>query len=218
MEDRERLISGKWLNCRLIEAAQALLAGMFPDLKGLQSPLYGEKLRFKKANNFIQILNVERCHWITISNVGCEEGVVNVYDSAYNTLSLATKKQICSLWQPVSSQVKFCLANIQRQPNSTDCGLFAIASATEVAYAKDPTLCYWDIPKMREHLAVCLESGTMTSFPLRRARRQCVGHEFKSITEVVYCTCRMPNDPNISMICCNKCNEEVPQRVCGGWT
>ena len=122
------------------------------------------------VSTFIQILNVERSHWIVVSNVGCKKAVVNIYDSAYNFLSLNTKQQICSLWQPSSDQVEFQLVNVQRQPNSSDCGLFAIANATELAHGRDTMLCMWDTCQMREHLFNCLEMGKIEQFPLIRQR------------------------------------------------
>ena len=208
-EDKERLTSGKWLNYRLIEASQVLLAKYFPDVKRLQSPLFGEKLAFKRVEGkFVQILNVERLHWITVTNIGCEEGVVMVYDSLFNTMSLNSKQQICSLYQPTCSQLEFRLANIQRQPNTADCRLLAIACATELVQSRDPTCCNLNVSQMRQHLAMCLESGKMEAFPLRGPRRQPVGRVIKkSIIEPVYCKCRMLNDPSVAMICFDKCNE-----------
>ena len=58
-------------------------------MEGLQSPLFGTTVSFQRVQGaFVQILNVDRSHWMTVSNIGCEEGVANVYDIMYNTLSL----------------------------------------------------------------------------------------------------------------------------------
>ena len=92
-EDRDRLVTGRWLNCRLIETAQLLLKKAPPDMEGLQSPLNGESYKFKTVQGrFIQILNVQKSHWIVVSDVGCEAGVVNIYDSAYDFFDLDSKK------------------------------------------------------------------------------------------------------------------------------
>ena len=46
-----------------------------------------QKQQFKEAQGgFVQILNVHKSHWISVSNVGCEANAINVYDSAYATL------------------------------------------------------------------------------------------------------------------------------------
>ena len=67
---------------------------------------------------------MDQVYWIT-AYIGCEVGEVIVYDSMYKTLSHNSEKQICSMW-PTGSQVTFNLANIQRSPNNSDCGLFAV--------------------------------------------------------------------------------------------
>ena len=132
-----------------------------------------------------------------------------MYDSMHKTLSLNSKQQICSMYhQPTCSQVTFKLANIQQQPNNSDCGLFAIACATELGQSRDPTLRHWNVSQMHQHLAICLESGRMEAFLLRRPRRQPVGWTVKKyISEPIYCVCRMQNDPSAAMICCDKCSE-----------
>ena len=106
--------------------------------------------------------------------------------SAYNFLSLNTKQQICSLWQPSSDQVEFQLVNVQRQPNSSDCRLFAIANATELAHGRDTMLCMWDTCQLCEHLFNCLEMGKIEQFPLIRQRCIPVGKHIKK-TLVIYC-------------------------------
>ena len=99
--------------------------------------------------------------------------------SAYNFLSLNIKQQICSLWQPSSDQVEFQLVIVQQQPNSSDCGLFAIANVTELAHGQDPMLCMWDTCQMREHLFNCFEMGKIEQFPLICQRRTPVGKHIK---------------------------------------
>ena len=100
------------------------------------------------------------------SNINCEEGVVAVYDSIYPSLTLDCRKQICSLWKPKHDQVKFLMADVSKQPNCSDCGLFAIACDTKLAHAKNPQECTWDVSQMRLHLGICLESGRMQPFPI----------------------------------------------------
>ena len=48
-------------------------------MEGLQSPLFGANISFQRVEGaFVQILNVDQSHWITVLNIGCEEGVVKV--------------------------------------------------------------------------------------------------------------------------------------------
>ena len=213
--DKDRLMRKDWLNCRLIEAAQCLLKEAAPTMEGLQTPLNGEGYKFRQVSGrFIQVLNVHnKSHWIVVSNVGCEAGVVNIFDSAYNFLDLNMKKQICSLWQPSFNEVELRLVNIQHQPNGSDC---AIACATELAHDRDPQLCVWETERMRPHLRDCFENRKIEPFPLWRPRRITIHNRFKScIKEDIYCICRMPNDPHVAMICCDKCSKWYHKKCMG---
>ena len=42
--------------------------------------------------------------------------------------------------------------NVQQQEGCDDCGLFAVAFATELAFGKDPTHCCHEQKKKRKHL------------------------------------------------------------------
>ncbi len=39
------------------------------------------------SGEFVQIVHVRNNHWCLVSTVGCESGVIRVYDSLYKTLS-----------------------------------------------------------------------------------------------------------------------------------
>ncbi len=47
------------------------------------------------------------------------------------------------------------------QSGTYDCGLFAIAFATALAFGEKPELFFFDRSKMRVHLWQCLERGQM---------------------------------------------------------
>ena len=80
------------------------------------------------------------------------------------------KKQICSVACLISDVYTFDKINIQSQPNSSDCGLFAIACATELAGGFDPATCYWSCSQMRSHLMQGLITGKLRQFP---STKQC---------------------------------------------
>ena len=106
----------------------------------------------------------------------------------------------------VNSQ-KDSLANVETQRNSYDCGVHAIANATELALGRDPVVCRWDGGRMREHLKTCLEEGVMKSFPTLGKKRVPFGSRVRNtVLERLYCTCRMPNDKTRPMISCDNCH------------
>ena len=66
----------------LCEVLPWLLSKQFPEGKGLYSVLAfeGENPKVEKGlNDFVQIINVSAQHWVTVSNVGCEDNSFNVF-------------------------------------------------------------------------------------------------------------------------------------------
>ena len=95
---REVISPDGWLSDTVIRAAQLLILQEFPNIAGLQDPAVHRSLCFQiLRGEFVQIIFVRGCHWCTISNVGCDDGVVNVYDSVYSSASSETVKSIASL-------------------------------------------------------------------------------------------------------------------------
>ena len=54
----------------------------------------GEGYKFRHVSGrFIQVQNVHnKSHWFVVFNVGCEAGIVNIFDSAYKFLDINTDK------------------------------------------------------------------------------------------------------------------------------
>ena len=217
---RDRVIlqtAGSWVNDNIISAAHRLLKQQSEDkIEGFQCTQLAKKLAFAKIKpftQFVQILHVDGNHWNVLSNIrGHDGGIMSdsvfIFDSLYNHVSLHTKKQICSLIRPRCKEFRFDIVDTQRQTNASDCGIFAIAFATELIHHKSPALCEFDVSQMRPHLIKCLEGGALSRFPLKKVRRVPMGRMVrKSIKENIYCSCRMPNDKNIAMIYCDRCTE-----------
>jgi Ulp1 family protease len=56
---------------------------------------------------------------------------------------------------------------VQRQTNGTDCGVFAVAFLLEFCFRGVDELqrTTFDVKKMRQHMASCLEQRELTPFP-----------------------------------------------------
>ena len=78
----------------------------------------------------VQIHHTGKIHWITSSSIGGQQ--VKVYDSLYDDLIESTEKQLTQCYYNRIDHAGQ-LPVIQRQKGSTDCGLFAIAYAYEIA-------------------------------------------------------------------------------------
>ena len=163
---------------------------------------------------YIQILHIQN-HWVTVSNMkvpgdGYFTECACIYDNLYHaSVAANTKVQICSFVRPKAVEMRFDLMNIQPQDNLNDCGVYAIACATELTYGYDPCLAFFQPEAMRSHLTKCLESRTMLRFPLKKVRRVGFGKRVKqSVAERIYCNCRMPNyDKSLPMVMCSICSQ-----------
>ena len=49
--------------------------------------------------------------------------------------------------------------NVAAQSGSTECGLYAIAIMTALAYGQDPALFIFDQNNLRTHLGECFKAG-----------------------------------------------------------
>ena len=219
--DREVLLSESWLNDNIVYATENLLSQQTKDanIYGWQSPqLVKTKFKVLPPNcKYIQVLNVHKSHWITISNINIHDDTrssnsVSIYDSNFHSRpSPSTRMQICSFVKPTCKVFKFDVLNTMPQPNAHDCGVFALACATDLAHGHDPVLSEWNIEgnTMRMHLLECLERGHVSPFPTKKKRRIPLGRRVhRTIEERIYCICRLPNlNKDLAMICCNVCHE-----------
>ena len=163
--DKAILESTTWLNDNIIRVTQDILLK-----KGMGKILGGEST-VCQTKGWIQAFATElhihtdteyrNYHWILVSNIDPRDGSslidsVGIQDSNRMThVSQRLMKEICSFVRPTSDTYTFDIINIMNQPNGSDCGLFAIACATELVERKDPALCHWDCTMMRPHLMQC---------------------------------------------------------------
>ena len=99
--------------------------------------------------------------------------------------------------------INILLFPIQTQPNTSDCGVFAIAFTMAICNGQNPEEISFFVPRMRRHLKQCLEEGVMRHFPSkpRTCRRRT-----KRIEELfIFCHCRLQEEGN--MCACHKCHE-----------
>ena len=162
--DHDRLSGGLELTDMHINASQRLLKSQFPKFQGLSSTLSPTHIH-NWTDNYIQVLHCRSNHWITISTVGCNHDEINIYDSLYANVDNATKDIIEKIF--ASSTITISLPPVQRQIGVKDCGLFAVAFATYLAFGNDYRLLsstQFKQHNLRSHMIACLENGSMTQF------------------------------------------------------
>ena len=94
-----------WLSDEHIDHAQWLLLQRFLGCKGLHFVLAFEGKERKGQKEFVQIMNVGRKHWVTVTNIGCGIDVVKVYDSKYMELTEKDKMSFINVSQHCSTPV-----------------------------------------------------------------------------------------------------------------
>jgi len=159
MSDQEILSMGQELTDAHMNAAQKLILHQFPTYQGLKNTLLKDSIGFW-TNNYIQVLHCRGCHWITVSTIGCHPGEVDVYDSLYTDVDDNTK---CKIEKVFGSRIKFNLARVRRQAGFTDCGAFAVAFATSLAFGRSNFMPQQD--QLRPHLQRCFEERYIQPFP-----------------------------------------------------
>ena len=95
--------------------------------------------------------------------------------------------------------------NIQVQPNTNDCDLFAIAFAITISSGQAPEHLLFDVEQMRSHLTSCFEKKEMNPFPLiEEAMREEKG-QLGRMRQCMACKCRLLESNK--MVCCDTCSE-----------
>ena len=216
--DQEIVLSRRgWLTDKIIHAAQILLLQFFPNMAG---PVLQKVFAFQvHSGEFVQIIHVRNNHWCVVSTVGCETGVVHVYDSLYRTLSKETVRLIASLAYSPCSELRVTMMDVEKQSNLSDCGVLAIAYAFDLCSGLNPCTVRFDHSKIRSHLATCLEDCQFSRFPVLGERKSAVRKP--KIVEL-HCSCRMPEEKGDEMAQCDVCHVwyhrhsmDIPSEVFG---
>ena len=198
-----------WIGDDHIDHCQGLLLKQFPATKGLQNRmLFGTHDACNVGapdGEFLQILNMSGTHWLCASTVGCDPGIINLFDSLYT--GSTTPQLLNELARMIHTDSPEMIINWQqcsKQVGGNDCGLFALAFATALCHGLNPSSFFFSQGFMHAHLQKCMTEGKMTMFPGRSTSRpRCK----KSIRVPLFCHCRMPNDTRLKMIACAICSE-----------
>ena len=80
---------------------------------------------------------------------------------------------IGSLVYSPSSDLKITMMDVGKQSNGSDCGVLAIAYAFDICSGLNPCTVRFDHSKIRSHLATCLQTCSVSRFPVL-GERMCV--------------------------------------------
>ncbi|XP_033636978.1 uncharacterized protein LOC117297905 [Asterias rubens] len=184
-KDRTILVDGEWLTDNHIVAGQRLLSRQFPALEGLQEPVLGNVLQFKPiVSDGVQVMQNGNNHWVTLFKTG--EKIIKVMDSKNMGLTRQLTHQVINLCEgdDNTGAWEVRLPRMHRQRGSSDCGVFALAYATELAFKGDPEIVVYEQKRLRQHLKDCLEAMEMSPFP-KKACKERTPREIGKRTQIV---------------------------------
>ena len=164
----KKLKSGDWVCDVIIEKATHMLKSQFPDVQGLQ---YSMKSKSQLSNfgpvtgDSIQIHHDGGFHWVVSTSKGDE---IFVYDSLYPKPSQNLSTQLRSCYKNFIKKdgLKVQYKNVSKQNGQSDCGVYAIAYAFDIASGKSPDQIVYNQCLMRKHLVECIEKDSLSSFPV----------------------------------------------------
>lgn len=180
---------------------------------------------FPKAegDRWMQIINDQHAqHWL-LAAYGFNDLGVCVYDSMPFTKDGRAHFLAClaSLVRTEKDELAYHVVSCQKQKNTSDCGIFAIAFALSLALGQNPFRITYDPIKLRPHYIECLKNNELTEFPIISNRcRRSLG---RSENVQVYCTCRRTD--YWDSIQCDKCEKwyhnmcvkNFPKNTKGKW-
>lgn len=212
---------GRWLNTDHINAATTLLRKRNPEIGGLCNVEFGITSDYPKAegNKWPQILFNGANHWLLVAYNFIHKGVA-VYDSMPFVNKSLIEANVSSLLRTEKGSFRMKVVPCQDQQNGDDCGVFAIAFATELLHGGNPSQVSFIPSRLRKHLKECYRKGEFSPFP-KGGNRQRVNMKVTPIKVNVYCTptCRRTeklfrdSNKNEDMAACATCGEWF-HRIC----
>ena len=165
-----------WLNNNLMDSAQKLIWKSLDNLVSWQFILNWQRRGTPFHNlreDHIQLMHDGINHWLLLFN---SNGRVQVCNSLYETLGSITKRCLKALYKSLldkDGKLSVTMIPVQKQKDSSSCGLFAIAFATNIQEEISPVESEFNVTSMRKHLLECLEKQQLSAFPQnpKRARR-----------------------------------------------
>lgn len=196
--DKKTISDSKCLTSDIVNYAQNILSKQFPLIQGFQNTCYApvfcnQQKKWLSETSFtptqapaVQIHHTGHSHWVT--SLTKQSNEVYLLDSMYDTLTTSSEIQLSQIYSHGKKRLLVKLPEVQKQTNSIDCGLFAIANAVEFCFTSFSGGIHveFDTELLREHLVICLEKGEFIPFPKKKISMK---GKPKYKTSVVECNC-----------------------------
>ena len=217
--EKSIIIDKEMLSDESINIAMNLIHKQFPDIGGFTDTSIGKNQKFDilpYGSRYIQILHAGSLHWVCVANTSAnrkDNQEHYLYDSLIgNKIEEDLFFQIAFYSLCRKDELIIQTMPVQQQKNSVDCGPFAIAFATTLAFGGDPSDIVYDPEGLRPHLLHCLEAGKMEEFPTLISSKRSIRAKKRTNAIELFCSCRTPYKENTEMAQCDFCNEWYHKR------
>jgi hypothetical protein len=217
------IIENKWLSDKHMSAVNKILSSQFPLINGLQDTtltihfiqqrnVWNTDRKFKRNTAPCAQIHFE-CdnHWTcSIKSIKDEDAVYFLDSLGINIKVLKNNIQIqlSQVYDSTHSKLNVKIPRIQQQPNSFDCGLFAIANVVD--FCHNPNMLNFNtqfsVSEMRSHLIHCLENNSFTLFPREphKSRPAAFTGIPRHMCVKTTCKCAMPEFIDFMIFCSYK--------------
>ncbi|CAG2237060.1 unnamed protein product [Mytilus edulis] len=202
-QHKQNILNNKYLCSDIIISTQNLLKFEFPEINGFQeTTLAPVKLNGKwvsetgfqsQESPSVQIHHNGNAHWVL--SLQTRDGNIYLLDSLSLNLTTSLEYQLTQIYGKDKKKLIIRIPDVQKQQNSIDCGLFAIANALEFCQTgfKGGTHITYEQKYMREHLIHCLENGKFTHFPKNYFGKTPKNLKTKTHIISINCDCGKPD-------------------------
>lgn len=78
------LSCNRWIDDDIINASQYLIKKVNPTCRGLQSTQNAVRFQMEiQKGGFIQVLKINKSHWIAASSMNCQQSTIKVYELSW---------------------------------------------------------------------------------------------------------------------------------------
>ena len=144
-----------WLCDSEIHAGKLLRKRKVPLVDDLPDPAIAGELVAPQISESIQVINTGN-HWVCISTIVCRPGSIKVYDSLFLRVGQIAILHSCHMLMQVGNSTPFINEKVQKQINTSECSLVALAFATGLCHGLDPVTEAYDQQNMWPHYLRCL--------------------------------------------------------------
>ena len=165
--DHADLVGGRPTSDAIINAAQQLLKTVDPLIEGLQPTVLSQSLAFRPFDRasiisgnarHIQIHHTGGFHWVVTAKKSMSKpNEIELYDSLLSKPSIDLELQLGQIYGCLTSAVSgppqfkslvIAAQPVHQQGASLDCGVFAVAYATDLVFSIDPLSSRYDVATM----------------------------------------------------------------------